>query len=75
MNKTDFIAAVAARAGITQADAGRAVDAVLVTVTERAWFPRLLFARLWRRLGLPDARQWVHTRIEESRIARGRFGG
>ena len=34
MNKTDFIAAVAAKTGVTQADAGRAVDAVLATVTE-----------------------------------------
>ena len=34
MNKNEFISAVAGKAGITQADAGRAVDAVLATVTE-----------------------------------------
>ena len=34
MNKGEFIAAVAAKTGMTQADAGRAVDAVLATVTE-----------------------------------------
>lgn len=34
MNKTDFTAAIAAKAGISQAEAGRAVDAVLATVTE-----------------------------------------
>ncbi len=34
MNKSEFVAAVAAKASISQADAGRAVDAVLATVTE-----------------------------------------
>jgi len=34
MTKTEFIAAVAAKAGVTQAEAGRAVEAVLATVTE-----------------------------------------
>lgn len=31
---SEFVAAVAAKAGITQAEAGRAVDALLATVTE-----------------------------------------
>ena len=34
MNKSEFISAVAGKTGLTQADAGRAVDAVLATVTE-----------------------------------------
>ena len=34
MNKSEFVSAVAAKTGMTQADAGRAVDAVLATVTE-----------------------------------------
>ena len=34
MNKGEFISAVAGKTGMTQADAGRAVDAVLATVTE-----------------------------------------
>ena len=34
MNKSEFVAAVAGKTGLTQADAGRAVDAVLATVTE-----------------------------------------
>ena len=34
MNKSEFISAVASKTGLTQADAGRAVDAVLATVTE-----------------------------------------
>ena len=34
MNKTEFIAAVAAKTDITQAEAARAVDAVLATVSE-----------------------------------------
>ena len=34
MNKTEFIAAVAAKTDMTQAEAARVVDAVLGTVTE-----------------------------------------
>ena len=34
MNKAEFIAAVAAKTEMTQAEAGRVVDAVLGTVTE-----------------------------------------
>lgn len=34
MNKSEFISAVASKIGLTQADAGRAVDAVLAIVTE-----------------------------------------
>lgn len=34
MNKSDFVALVAGKAGLSQADAGRAVDAVLAAVTE-----------------------------------------
>ena len=34
MNKTEFIAAVAAKTAMTQAEAGRVVDAVLATVSE-----------------------------------------
>lgn len=34
MKKVELIEAVAAKAGITKADAGRAVDAVFTTITE-----------------------------------------
>ena len=34
MNKTEFIATVADKTGVTQAEAGRMVEAMLATVTE-----------------------------------------